>query len=246
MNRILVRSDELVDGTRATLEDGRAEHIRSVLRSSLGDTLRVGIINGPPGTARVVELAEGPETRVTLECTFEAQAPARPRVDVVLALPRPKVLRRLWSQLAALGVDRLWLTNAAKVERSYFDTHWLQPAGYTPLLVEGAAQASDTQLPQVEVHRSFRRLVEDVLGTPRVGLEQRVVAHPSAGPPLVRLPVGAGQRIVLAVGPEGGWNAFELDLLAAHGFAPAQLGPRILRSDTACVALVSLAHALLD
>jgi RsmE family RNA methyltransferase len=48
--------------------------------------------------------------------------------------------------------------------------------------------------------------------------------------------------LLLAIGPEGGWNEFERSLLREHGFAVAGMGSRTLRSDTACVALLALAH----
>jgi 16S rRNA (uracil1498-N3)-methyltransferase len=51
--------------------------------------------------------------------------------------------------------------------------------------------------------------------------------------------------VLLAVGPEGGWNAFELELLQQRGFALAGLGPRTLRADTACTALLAIVHAAL-
>jgi RsmE family RNA methyltransferase len=130
------------------------------------------------------------------------------------------------------------ISNAARVEKSYFETHWLAAEGYTPHLVEGLQQASDTRLPKVTVARSFRKLVEDELDT-LCPDTQRLVAHPGAALPLVRTPL-TGQRVLLAVGPEGGWNAFELELLGAHGFSTVGMGPRILRTDTACVALLSL------
>ena len=56
-------------------------------------------------------------------------------------------MRRLWAQIAALGVGRIILTNAEKVERNYFDTHILAPETYRPLLIEGLQQARDTRLP---------------------------------------------------------------------------------------------------
>ena len=59
-----------------------------------------------------------------------------------------------------------------------------------------------------------------------------------AGPP--------EERILLAVGPEGGWEPHEVELLAAKGFSPVGLGPRILRSDVAVNALISLAQAQLE
>jgi RsmE family RNA methyltransferase len=53
---------------------------------------------------------------------------------------------------------------------------------------------------------------------------------------------GVDERILLAIGPEGGWNSFEMALLEAHGFEACGMGPRTLRSDTACVALVAIVH----
>jgi len=81
-----------------------------------------------------------------MRCELEAEIPPRPRVDLLLAVPRPKVMRRLWAQIAALGVGQIVLTNAEKVERNYFDTHILTPETYRPLLIEGLQQARDTRL----------------------------------------------------------------------------------------------------
>jgi RsmE family RNA methyltransferase len=163
-------------------------------------------------------------------------------VDVLLALPRPKVLRRLWAQIAALGVGRIVLTNAERVERHYFDTHVLTSECYRPLLVEGLQQARDTRLPIVSIHRRFRVLIEDDLDG-LFGRGLRLVADPAAARPaaaIVRESVD--ERVLLAVGPEGGWNGFEVQLLEAHGFQPVGMGVRTLRTDTACIALLALVH----
>src|SRR5262245_4347874 len=146
-----------------------------------------------------------------MRCVFETTIPPRLLVDVLLALPRPKVLNRLWAQLAALGVGRIILTNALRVERHYFDTHVLAPESYRPRLIEGLSQARDTRLPLVSVHRQFRVLVEDQLDGLCPG-GQRLVADPGA-PERPADVVRASERIVLAVGPEGGWSAFERTLL---------------------------------
>jgi RsmE family RNA methyltransferase len=201
--------------------------------------VRVGVVDGPLGVGTVQAVAA---TGVTIRCAFEAVVPPRPAVDLILALPRPKVMRRLWAQLAALGVGRIILTNAERVERNYFDTHVLTPECYRPLLVEGLQQARDTRLPAVSIHRQFKVLVEDDLE--RL-LEEalRVVADPASSRPVAAVVrEHAAGRVVIAIGPEGGWNAYETSLLAAHGFEPAGMGARTLRSDTACVALVALAH----
>jgi len=58
--------------------------------------------------------------------------------------------------------------------------------------------------------------------------------------------VPRGSRILLAVGPERGWDEpEELELLARHGFELATLGPRTLRTDVACISLLAVAHECL-
>lgn len=210
-----------------------------MLRASPGQTIRVGLIDGPQGTGGVV--GAGDEF-VDLVCTFDALIPDRPAVDLLLAVPRPKVLRRLWAQLAAIGVGRVMLTNAARVERNYFDTHWLSPATYEPLLVEGLQQARDTRVPVVSIHRQFRPFVEDEL--PLLCPDtRRIVAHPGEGRSMAEAVRGSGPgRVLLAIGPEGGWNDFEMDLLGARGFVRASMGPRTLRTDTACIAALAMVY----
>jgi RsmE family RNA methyltransferase len=237
VNVILIAEDELAPDGRATLSDARATHLREVLRSAVGATVRVGVIDGALGTARVESIDD---QRAVLACTW-GEAPPRPRVDVLLALPRPKALGRLYSPLAQLGVGHLMLSHAARVERYYFDAHQLEPAYQRAQLLEGLAQARDTHLPTVTVHRSVRALIEDDL--PRDGA-LRLLADPGATTAIAErarsFPPGA--RVLIAIGPEGGWNDFERALLAAHGFAPVGLGPRTLRTDVATIALLALVH----
>ena len=133
------------------------------------------MVDGGLGTCTVLALDAD---TVTLRCTFDV-IPVRPSVDLLLALPRPKVMQRLWAQVAALGVGRIILTNATRVERNYFDTHVLEPDSYRPLLLEGLQQARDTHLPVVSIHRRLKVLLEDDLD----GLcpsAARLVAHPGS------------------------------------------------------------------
>ena len=238
MNRILFEQNELLPDGTVRLADARAAHIRNVLAAGAGQVLQVGMLNGLAGTGRV--LAADPGT-VRLAVTLDTESPA-PWIDLVLAVPRPKVLKRLWAQLAALGVGRIVLINAARVEREYFATHWIREAHRRPLLIEGLTQAGTTHLPTVSVERRFRPYVEDRMDAEFPGA-LRLVAHPgSAGEDLFAVAAG-GRRILLAVGPEGGWTPFEIALLAQHGFAQFALGGRTLRTDTACVALLAVLGA---
>ena len=239
MNLLLVSASEINADGELTLEDDRARHLTQVLKVTVGQRVRLGVIDGPRGAGVVVQVKAG---TVALRCALEQEIPAPSLVDLLLALPRPKVLRRLWAQLAALGVGRILLTNAARVERNYFDTHVLTPECYEPLLIEGLQQARDTRMPAVSIHRQFRVLVEDELDALAPGT-LRLVAHPGAPASIASLvATDVGGRVLLALGPEGGWTDFELDLLASRGFAPVGSGSRTLRSDTAAIALLAILH----
>jgi 16S rRNA (uracil1498-N3)-methyltransferase len=239
MNRILLQPEEIGETGLATLAGRRARHVIDVLKVALRDTVRVGLIDGPRGTG-LVESVQVDE--VVLQCAFDAEAPEPPRVDLLLAMPRPKVMKRLWAPLASLGVGRIVILNAAKTERNYFDTHWLDEQSYRPLLLEGLEQSGDTRVPRVSIERRFKPFIEDHLETAFPG-GVRLAGHP-AGSPARQVAVAPDARILLAIGPEGGWTDYELDLLDRHGFVRVGLGWRSLRSDTACIAFVALAGSL--
>ena len=240
MNVLLFDASEISASGHVRVAGARAAHLRQVLNVTPGQTVRIGVIDGPLGEGCVESVGED---AVDLCCTHHPRTPERPRVDLLLALPRPKVMRRLWAQLAAMGVGRIILTNAERVERHYFDTHVLTPETYRPLLIEGLQQARDTRVPDVSIHRRFKVLIEDDLAG-LCGPARRVVANPGATTSAADVLRGTGaERVLLAVGPEGGWNAFELALLEAHGFIPIGMGSRTLRTDTACIALLALVLA---
>lgn len=238
MNLILLDGSECCDG-RIRMTGRRAVHAISVLRVAPGRQVRVGLIDGPMGVATVTRVES---ESVEMECRFAEAAPAPARIHLLLAMPRPKVLKRLWAALAAMGVGRVWIVNAARVERNYFDTHVLEPGFIRERLCEGLEQAVDTRVPVVSIHRRLKAAVEDELDAAFPAPCIRLAAEPGAAPSIHRAlgPADPKAQVLLAVGPEGGWVEYERGLLRAHGFQPVSLGPRILRSDTACLVALGL------
>lgn len=238
MNLLLLDPVELDADGGATLADARARHLLDVLRVEPGCRVRAGLLDGPIGEAEVVA-AEPEAGRVRLRPLWTGGPPPRPPRELLLAMPRPKALKRLWAPLAAAGVARIVILKAAKVERMYFDSDALDATLVRARLIEGLAQAGDTRLPEVSVRRRFRPFVEDELTEARAPGERRLVAQPGAGPRIAER-VRPGHHVTLAVGPEGGWTDFELDLLEQRGFERVSMGPRVLRSDHAALALLAL------
>ncbi|MDT8391411.1 MAG: RsmE family RNA methyltransferase [Lentisphaeria bacterium] len=237
MNTIILFPDEIAGDGRVCLEGRRADHIHTILGADIGKSVRVGVLNGGRGTGTI---QSNDDKKVVLSCVIDQPPPPESRVDLLLAMPRPLVLKRLWPQVTAMGVRRVILTNANKVERSYFDSHWNRPDYYRERMIEGLEQTGDTRLPEVQIKKRLKIFLEDELDD-MFPDSRRVMAHPEPDArPRVFMPKNR-ERMLIAVGPEGGWTDYELDLFAAHGFARASLGWRVLRTETACVALLALA-----
>ncbi len=235
MNLVLLHPDDLVSDV-ATLTGRRARHIREVHRVVVGDTLTVGLVDAQVGTGTVERVTDD---EVQLRVVLDRAPPVPPGIDLLLAMPRPKTLRKVLSGATAMGVKRIVLVNAARVEKSYFDSPLLHPDELRAELILGLEQARDTAMPQVLVRERFRPFVEDE--SPVLwDAAKRLVAHPTVEQPVERCDVGdASTRAVVAIGPEGGWVPFELAMFERLGFQPFTLGPRILRVETAAVALLS-------
>lgn len=241
MNRILFEKDEIVDGI-ATFGGERAEHVMNVLHGEVGQVLKTGEIGGFIGTGVITGITRPPSSvsspEITVACSHDKRS-LRPWVDLILAPPRPRVMKRLLPQLATMGVGRIFLVGAKKVEKDFWGATLLKPENYRPLLVDGLMQAGTSILPTLETRRNFRKFVKEELDTlwPEA---KRIVAHPYDGNRTIEQPERSNNRaILLAVGPEGGWTDEEVTLLEEHGFARYSLGSRILRTDTATIALLA-------
>ena len=242
MNRILFEAGE-IDGGVATFGGVRAEHVVKVLHGEAGQILKTGEIDGLIGTS-VIESIEGKDGACTIRVRVSHDRESlRPWVDLILAPPRPRVMKRLLPQLAAMGVGRIVLVGAKKVEKDFWGATLLKEENYRPLLVEGLMQAGTSILPSVEIRRNFRRFVNEEIDALFPGARRRIVAHPYVKAGSVPAETGSvpadSERLLLAVGPEGGWTEEEVELLEGRGFARYSLGERILRTDTALIALLS-------
>jgi 16S rRNA (uracil1498-N3)-methyltransferase len=249
VNLLLLEPGELrADGT-ARVGGRRARHVEEVLGLSPGDALQAGVVGGRMGTARV--LSVGPDELV-LAPVLDVDPPPPSPVSLLLALPRPKILRKVLAAVASMGVKRLVLVGSFKVEKSYWSSPLLAATGLRTELVAGLEQGRDTVLPEVTARRLFKPFLEDELDV-LLPEPVRLLAHPTEAEPLDALFRGGSppslskgnppgdaaepprdeRRAALAIGPEGGWTEYEAARLREKGFRAFSLGPRVLRVDTA-------------
>jgi RsmE family RNA methyltransferase len=232
VNLLLLEDADFIASDRVVLRDRRLKHMQEVHRSEVGDSLRVGRVGGLLGNAELLRLEP---REAELSVVFDREPPAKLPLTLILALPRPKMLRRVFQTVATMGVPKVILVNSYRVEKSFWQTPFLEPAAIREQLILGLEQARDSVLPEIVIEKRFKPFVEDRLpaivdGT--LGL----VGHPGDFP---ACPRGVEQPVTLAIGPEGGWIPYEIDLLRASGMNPVQLGERILRVETAVTALLA-------
>jgi RsmE family RNA methyltransferase len=232
VNLLLLDAADFVADNRVLLRDRRLTHLQQVHRAEAGEQLRVGRVGGNMGSGQLLRLDAH---EAELQVSFDQPPPAKLPVTLLLALPRPKMLRRVLQTVAAMGVPRLVLLNSYRVEKSFWQTPFLEPAAIHEQLILGLEQARDTVLPEVIIEKRFKPFVEDRL--PQLAADTLgLVGHPGDFP---HCPRAVTQPVTLAIGPEGGWIPYEVDKLAAAGLRPVQLGERILRVETAVSALLA-------
>ncbi len=233
MNLLLLEDGDFVAEGRALLRGRRLAHLHEVHRAESGDVLRVGRLGGAMGAGRILRLdAEAAEIAVE---TLEQNPPAKLPVTLLLALPRPKMLKRVLQTVASMGVPRLVLLNSYRVEKSFWQTPFLSPEAIREQLILGLEQARDTVLPEVVIEKRFKPFVEDRLPQLAAGT-LGLVGHPGDYPDCPRL---VDAPVTLAIGPEGGWIPYEVEKLQEAGLQAVQLGERILRVETAVPVLLA-------
>lgn len=232
MNLILLFADDFTSENEVIISDRRFHHIRSVHQPEIGETLKVGLLNGNRGQGEVVSLDEK-QIRLRVELN---QAPPKPLpLTLLLALPRPKMMKRTLQTIAAMGVKEIYLINSYRVDKSYWSSPLLKPEKIEEQLLLGLEQAGDTLIPKVHLRKRFKPFVEDEL--PAISAKTRaLVAHPYHA---TDCPAESEQPTTLAVGPEGGFIAYEVEKLKECGFDAIHIGERILRVENAVPVLLA-------
>jgi len=222
-------------------------HIKKILKSKVGDSLTIAELGGNIGKATIAQINH--DEVILTDIILDKLPPAKLDLTVVLALPRPKVLRRLIMDMTSLGVNKLIVVNSYKSEKSYWQSPLLERID--EFVFEGLQQAIDTVPLVVEFKKRFKPFVEDEFPDLLVDEDgeqsNAVIAHPYASQSWKTYLDGVEGKTnnmpkVLCIGAEGGWIDYEVDLLCTHGCTSVSLGERILRTET--VVNVLLGHWL--
>lgn len=233
MNLLLLETGDFIDQHTVLIDDWRFEHCRDILKTCAGDSLSVGLLNGHTGRGVCTEI-DRQHMRLHIARLTDTPPPALPLV-IVLALPRPNMLKRIVRNIAELGIKQLHLIHSQRVEKSYWQSPAVQDKKLHEQLKLGLMQAKDTMMPEVHRHYRFRPFVEDILPGLINGREA-FLAHPGGDKQLEH----SDQQRLLVIGPEGGFTAPEVALVEQQGVQIVTMGQRIYRVENALTLLSGL------
>lgn len=202
-------------------------HCMQILNAHNGDLIKVGIRNGNKFTAQIQDITKQQLILSPILDQGVTAPPAKLPVTLILALPRPKVLRRIIQDSVSMGVEKIILINSYFVDKSY----WLSPIlnQLDDAITLGLEQAQDTIVPRIEIEKRFKPFVEDRLATWITADRPAYIAHPYA---TQCLPTQQTQSCFLMIGCERGFIPYEIELLHRHGAQICHIGQRILRTET--------------
>jgi 16S rRNA (uracil1498-N3)-methyltransferase len=226
-----------VSGDRAALTGAHAAHLVRVLRAQVGQQFEIAAGE----TVRLGQITSVSENRVEFELGDVAAAAPLPDVTLLLAIFKFDRMEWAIEKVTELGVRRIVPVIARRT-----DPHLVSAANkrldrWMRLARQASEQSRRPAVPEI----SPPAKIPDAAGTQsdiRILLaeseDQRTLLD-------ILEATAAGSSLALAVGPEGGWTADEIEAFVSAGFSSASLGPTILRAETAAIAALAIALAQL-
>lgn len=244
MNIILFEEHEL--GHNIARRDARTIHLLKILRKTKGDFFEAGILGGAKGKGRIEKINF--DGSVFVSVIADEPPPPRTRLRMAVAFTRPIQARRIFRDLSSMGVSAIDLVGTELGEKSYRDARLFEDGGARAALIEGAAQARDTRIPDLSVYESLEKWLESRPWENKSGERIKFERIPL----LVAMDnvraegsfyhiTPTSRPAVLAVGPERGFSDRERECFQKAGFIRLSMGSRPLRTETACVAAATLA-----
>jgi len=233
MNLILIDKNEVDENHIITLKNHRFEHIKNVLKTQSGDSVKIGIINEKMGDGICLNINSNCAKIKIKNLTTDPPKPLP--LTLLIAMQRPKTMKKVIQSATAMGVKNIYIIETWKVEKSYWRSPILNDDKLKEQLLLGLEQSIDTILPKLTIKKRFKPFIEDELPT-LLKNSKGYVAHPDS---TINCPRGLEEHITLAIGPEGGFTQYEVDKLISSGMKHLSIGNRILRTEFAVTAIIS-------
>lgn len=236
--RFMVNSRNIQNGS-ATLDGELFRHIVRVLRLSPGDQLTLVDEGGGEHDGVIDHITRD---LVTVQITGSNHEPVpedgRLRITVCQALPKGEKIDLILQKGTELGAHDFWLFGGRRsVARVREDQRHVKLERWNRIAAEAARQCGRRTIPAVRWYltaaeaaaaatHDLRLILWEDERTRRLNDTLSGISHPESA--------------VVSIGPEGGFDPHETDLFVRHGFQSVSLGSRILRTETAAIAITAI------
>ncbi len=229
----IFHSGSLQTNAIVQLDDGASHHLARVLRANVNDTLVM--FNGQGGEYEAV-ISRIDKKTVTVQLGKHIAREAESPVAIYLAqgISRGEKMDYTIQKAVELGVKEIipLITERCTVRldeerREKRLQHWQS------IVVSACEQSGRNQIPGIS---SPQRLMDWL---PPAEADACFVLSPHAQNRLIDAPIKKATHIILLIGPEGGLSEAEIKLACQKNFFPLNLGPRVLRTETAAVAAIT-------
>ena len=155
MNLIILLEEDFINEKKVRLSGRRLKHILDVHRAKVGDNLRVGILNGKIGLGTITHMND---EFLDMDVELTEDPPKPSNVQLILAMPRPKVFKRLIQDISTMGIKKIYIIKTWRVEKSF----WNSPVLEEENLFENSARMGQLLKKRLEEVKEKHPSVGDV------------------------------------------------------------------------------------
>lgn len=216
------------------LDDKASHHLARVLRAKKGDALI--LFNGQGGEySAVITLIDKKGVEVEIQSFTAREVESPLTIHLAQGIARGEKMDFIVQKAVELGVSVIspLVTERCNV-RLVQEREEKRLQHWRSVIVSACEQSGRNYLPTLTAPLSLK----DWLITAKADFRFVLSPHVSQSLPAVSIPSDA--TVILLIGPEGGLSEAEVELAISHGFLPLQIGPRILRTETATIAAISI------
>ena len=239
MSTRLFVSSALSNGVELELDGDRAKYLGKVLRARVGDTLTIFNGDGPEWPATIMSISKSrinlalgmsidPGTESPLKIHLVQGISRGDRMDFVVQKATELGVKRITPVLTEYGIVKLKSDRAEKRR-----DHWQKIAN------SACEQSGRTRQPLIDMPMPLKNW----FGSKPPKVDAEVVLVPNAAAPLALIPPPE-TKICVLIGPEGGFSETEYGDAEVSGFQAVSLGPRVLRTESAAIATLSVLQSM--
>lgn len=228
----------LHENTTIQLEEGAAHHLARVLRAKIGD--EVILFNGEGNEyAGVIANIDKKSVSVQIKNLIARCSESPLELYLAQGISRGEKMDYTIQKAVELGIKKIFplLTERCNVKldeerREKRLQHWRS------IVISACEQSGRNHIPDIQAPQTLERFLENSAA------DFKFVLAPLADKKLAQMPIQKNSRIILMIGPEGGLSEREIQLAEQKNFLPLNLGPRVLRTETAAVAAITALQCL--